>query len=124
MIVVVCGSRDWADGAAIQRRLRALPGEDEDITIIHGACSRKINGREVSADMLADKTALALGFKVEGYPADWQRHGGRAGRIRNREMLDRCPDLVLAFQRNGSRGTQDCVDEARRRGIAVEVHEA
>lgn len=127
MIVVVCGSRAWADGAAIQRRLSALPGAHEDITIIHGACSRKdpATGAEISADMLAAREARQLGFKVDPYPANWLLHGRRAaGPIRNRQMLDRCPDLVLAFQRNGSRGTQDCVDEARRRGIAVEVHEA
>lgn len=122
MIVVVCGSRDWADRQAIERRLRALPAED--ITIIHGACSRKVNGREVSADMLADAAARELGFTPWPHPADWERYGLRAGPRRNRQMLDRCPDLVLAFQRNGSHGTRDCVDEARRRGIAVEVHEA
>lgn len=124
MIVVVCGPRDWADGAAIHRRLSALPGEHEDITIIHGACSRKVNGREVSADMLADAAARELGFTPWPHPADWERYGLSAGRRRNRAMLDRCPDLVLAFQRNGSRGTADTIAEARRRGIEVEVHAA
>jgi hypothetical protein len=37
-------------------------------------------------------------------------------------MLDTKPDLVLAFQRDGSRGTQHTIDEARKRGIPVEVH--
>lgn len=124
MIVVVCGSRNWGQYEPIHARLSALPGEHEDITIIHGACSRMVAGREGSADMLADKAARALGFTVDPNPADWRKHGKAAGPVRNREMLDRGPDLVLAFQRNGSRGTQDCVDEARRRGIAVEVHEA
>lgn len=124
MIVVVCGSRDWADAQMIRARLRALPGEHKDITIIHGACSRRINGREIAADALAAEAARVLGCTVEPHPADWETYGKAAGPIRNRQMLDRCPDLVLAFQRNGSRGTQDCVDEARCRGIAVEVHEA
>jgi hypothetical protein len=39
-------------------------------------------------------------------------------------MLDTGPDLVLAFQRNGSRGTQHTIDEARARGIPVEVFTA
>lgn len=83
-----------------------------------------MTGAEVSADMLADAAARELGFTPWQHHADWRRYGKRAGPRRNRTMLDRCPDLVIAFQRNGSRGTQDCVDEARRRGIAVEVHEA
>jgi hypothetical protein len=37
-------------------------------------------------------------------------------------MLDLAPGLVIAFHADGSRGTQDTIDEARRRGIPVEVH--
>lgn len=124
MIVVVCGSRNWGAYEPIHNRLSALPGEHEGITIIHGACSRKVAGREVSADMLADKAARELGFTVDRHPADWMKYGRGAGMIRNRAMLDLGPDLVLAFQHNGSPGTADTIREARRRGIDVEVHEA
>jgi len=39
-------------------------------------------------------------------------------------MLDEKPDLVIAFHPNlaESKGTKDCVNEAKRRGIPVEVH--
>lgn len=126
MIVVVCGSRNWGAYEPIHNRLQALPGEPGDITIIHGACSRKEpeTRREVSADMLADRAARELGFTVWPHPADWRRHGKGAGPMRNRQMLDRCPDLVLAFQRNGSSGTADTIRAARMRGIDMEVHEA
>jgi hypothetical protein len=90
--------------------------------VIHGAASRKPRGVERSADMLADRAARELGFTVEPHPADWKRHGKAAGPIRNLAMLDTKPDLVLAFQRDGSRGTQHTIDEARKRGIPVEVH--
>jgi hypothetical protein len=38
-------------------------------------------------------------------------------------MLDMSPDLVLAFHNNikESKGTKDCVSEAARRGILVEI---
>lgn len=42
-----------------------------------------------------------------------------AGLYRNQEMVDLGADVVLAFQRNGSRGTQDCMDRARRAGLTV-----
>jgi hypothetical protein len=120
--ILVTGSRDWGDYAAIYSRLSALPGEHEEITIVHGACSRIVCGFEVSADMLADAAATCLGFEVKPYPADWDAEPKRAGIMRNLKMLDEQPDLVLAFQRAGSRGTQRVIDEARRRGIPVEVH--
>lgn len=116
MRVIVCGSRDWQDAAAIQRRLSALPGEHEEITIVHGAAR--------GADHMASMAAADLGFAEEGYPANWEDYGRRAGILRNLEMLNDGADLVLAFQRNGSRGTQHTIDEARRRGIPVEVHTA
>jgi hypothetical protein len=73
---------------------------------------------------MADHAALMLGLDSERYAADWKQYGKRAGILRNLQMLDQRPDLVLAFQRNGSRGTQHTIDEARKRGIAVEVHTA
>jgi hypothetical protein len=39
-------------------------------------------------------------------------------------MLDEQPTLVLAFQRNGSTGTEGVIREARRRRIPVEVFAA
>lgn len=127
MKVLVCGSRDWADYEAIDRRLSGLPAEHEEITIIHGAASRMVKGPtgapvEESADMLADRAARYWRFEVQRFPADWKKHGKRAGVLRNLRMLDQRPDLVIAFQRNDSRGTQHTIDVARKRGITVEVH--
>lgn len=51
----------------------------------------------------------------------WESFGQRAGYLRNLAMLQLEPDLVIAFT-NGSPGTQHTIDEARRRGIPVEIH--
>jgi hypothetical protein len=122
MRVLVCGSRDWGDQGRISEVLGNLPPVPHEV--IHGAASRIVEGREKSADMLADEVARFYGYKVRTFPADWGRYGRRAGVIRNVEMLDQAPDLVIAFQVNGSRGTQHTITEARRRGIPVEVHRA
>jgi hypothetical protein len=127
MKVLVCGSRDWGDADAIAIRLNTFAvvhALEDRITLIHGAASRKIKGVEQSADMIAAYEAERLGFDVQAFPADWQTYGRRAGYLRNLTMLDQEPDLVIAFQRNNSRGTQHTIDEARRRGIPVEVHNA
>ena len=55
-------------------------------------------------------------------PADWSRHGRRAGVLRNLAMLDEQPTRVLAYHRAGSPGTTHTITEARRRGIPVVVH--
>lgn len=112
MKVLVCGSRDWPDYVAIRRRLEQLP---KGTTIIHGGAP--------GADQDAGIIARSLGFDQHIFPAQWQTYGKRAGIFRNLQMLDQEPELVLAFQKNGSTGTQHTISEARRRRIPVEVRE-
>lgn len=109
--ILVCGSRGWTDANAIRERLDQLAGP---YTILHGAAK--------GADIIAANHAASKGYEAHAYPADWARHGKRAGIVRNNEMLDQNPDLVIAFQLDNSRGTQHTINEARRRGIPVEVH--
>jgi hypothetical protein len=116
MKVLVCGSRDWPNAAAVYERVRDLP--------THAIV---INGCANGADSFARGEAYRRGLFVADVPvtsAHWRRHGPSAGPRRNHAMLDLGPTLVIAFQHNGSSGTQSTIDEARRRGIPVEVHTA
>ena len=110
---VFCGSRKWIDYPAIRDRMREL---DPEVTVIHGGAP--------GADFWAGMAAAFAKRPVREFKADWKTHGKAAGPIRNRKMLDEGPELVIAFQIGKSRGTQDTIDEARRRGIPVEVHHA
>lgn len=111
MRVLVCGSRDWSRLAKIAARMNALP---DGSIVMHGGAR--------GADRIAANYAEGLGLGVEEYRADWQRHGRKAGIVRNLDMLDAKPDLVIAFWDGGSRGTRHTIEEAERRGIPVEVY--
>lgn len=75
------------------------------------------------------QTPLGTEIITGGAPgADWwaaettRRFGGfKLTDIRNIEMLDLGPDLVIAFWDGASRGTLHTMTEARKRGIPVEV---
>ncbi len=108
-LVLVCGSRTWTDRHAILDALLCRAPRE----VIHGAAP--------GADRIAADIARLYLINARAFPADWAKHGKRAGILRNLAMLDERPDLVIAFQRGGSRGTQHTIDEARRRGIPVEV---
>ena len=113
MNVLVCGSRDWWRDDIIKERLAGLP---RGTTILHGGAR--------GADRIAGTTANALGMQVREYPAEWRPDGiydPKAGLKRNLAMLDTQPDLVIAFQLDGSTGTQHTIDNARRRGIPESV---
>lgn len=127
MRVLVCGSRDWTDRARIWQRLRLL---EPETVVVHGAAR--------GADLMAAEIARVLGLGVDPFPADWnvtmqtrpemtrERRDGslydaEAGFRRNIAMLESGVELVIAFQRAFSGGTQHTIDQARKRGIPVEV---
>lgn len=108
MRVLLCGDPFWSNARSVKERLARLP---TGTTIVCGTTR--------GADRLARKSAAALGLVIEAFPPS------APGPARNRQMLDTLPTLVLAFHANidRARSTRDCVEEARRRGIEVDVIE-
>ena len=89
-----------------------------------GPITALIQGGARGADSIARQAAQQLNIYCKTYHADWKTYGRAGGPIRNRMMLDTKPDLVVAFHDNldASRGTKDCVTEAKRRGIPVVIY--
>lgn len=90
-----------------------------EIMIIHGAAK--------GVDTLVANTAHELGCMVKAYPALWNVYGNGAGPIRNREMLDKNPDieLCLAFHDDligKSKGTLHMCRYAKMNGVPVTVY--
>ena len=117
MRVLVCGGRDFNSRAFLELVLdqhigaQGHPDNPRDV-LIHGAAR--------GADTLAAEWGKSRGLKVIAFPADWKRHGYKAGFIRNQEMLDvGKPTLVIAFP--GGPGTRDMVRRAKK--AAIEVRE-
>lgn len=127
-LVLVTGSRTWIDRRTVRCALEHCDRTmRRPITLLHGDAPQGL-------DRMAAELAEGMGWTVEACAADWRvkpdtppwairaRADGvsydvMAGLERNERMLDRGPDLVLAFNRGGSPGTTECVAGARRRGI-------
>lgn len=109
--VAVTGDRQWGSDRypTVRLTLEAL----EPAYVILG------DARGVDALAHAACEELDLEHVVE--IADWRQYGRGAGPQRNARMLDHQPDLVVYFHDDleSSRGTRNCVDQARRRGIAI-----
>lgn len=112
MMVLVTGSRSWARLDSVEGKLDALLADHDDLVLIVGDAR--------GADACAHMWGAGRVPTLVGIPA-WNRRGKRAGIERNLVMLDLKPDLVLAFWDGESSGTKHVIDEARRRGIPVEV---
>ena len=116
MKLLVCGSRDYADYETLALTLDAFDHYDPVTLVIEGCAT--------GADSLGERWATERSIPIDHHPADWDRYGKSAGPIRNREMADEAPDLVVAFysdRANPSRGTANMVATARQRGIDVVI---
>lgn len=112
MKVLVCGDRNWTNKDQMRIVLKTI----RDLELI-------IEGGARGADKLAGEIALELGIPVRELPADWDKYGRAAGPIRNKQMLNERPDLVLAFHDNiaESRGTRNMLELAKGAGVPTRL---
>ena len=111
MKVLCCGSRTFTDLKVIINAFESLLQE--------GPIDSVIQGGAMGADYFSSLEAARRGIKVFEYPAEWEKYGRSAGYVRNKQMLDEKPDVVLAFQVGKSPGTQNMIEIAQKKGIRV-----
>jgi hypothetical protein len=99
--VLVCGDRHWEDQKMICSVLCELKKEYGITTVVQGAAQ--------GADMAAVLAAQKLKLAVRTFAPLWAQYGPAAGPIRNRQMLNDEPDLVVAFHDSlkDSKGTRN-----------------
>ena len=103
--ILVCGGRDFEDKHVFAKHLDLLNP------------THLISGGARGADTLSELYSKSRQIKCVVVPADWDKHGKSAGFIRNQEMIDMKPDLVVAFWDGVSNGTKDTISRAKRRKI-------
>lgn len=108
MRVLVCGGRKYWNKEKVRGVLDTLLKSTAIKSVVHGAAT--------GVDSLAGEWARKNNITEERFPADWKQ-GKKAGPIRNQQMIDTNPDLVIAFP--GGKGTEDLVMRAWSKGITV-----
>jgi SLOG family YspA-like protein len=87
--ILVTGSQDWGDAAAVHRVLKALWTITPGAVLVSGECPR-------GADAHAGAFWRGLGGEVDPHPADW-RQGRAAGIRRSEKMVQAGADICVAF---------------------------
>lgn len=113
MRVIVCGGRNYSARTRVYTLLDAIHAVKPIRTVVHGDA----RGADTLAKEWAQRAAIPRRVEVEAHPADWSKHGKRAGPIRNRKMADVGADLCIAFP--GGRGTSDMILKATAAWIPV-----
>lgn len=116
MRVIVTGSRAWPDPVRVAHELNKLYLQHGPFVLVHGACA---TGADAAAHHWYETAGEDLGCIEVRYPADWEQYRKKAGPIRNKEMISKGADLVLAFPLPDGKGTQHTMDLAREAGIEV-----
>jgi hypothetical protein len=114
-IVLITGSRAWVREETVHQALDAVIRVwGTDVIIVHGTAR--------GADTLAGDYAKLKGLTVEEHPADWDKHGKRAGYVRNAEMIALDADVVIAFIIDDSPGASMTAKLAADRGIKTIIY--
>jgi len=108
MRTIIAGSRGIIDQPTIER---AIEGSGFEVTPV-------LSGDARGVDRAGAAWARAQGIRVEIYPADWKRHGKRAGFLRNEVMAQKA-DALIAIWDGQSRGTKHMIDAAFSAGLKI-----
>lgn len=112
MRLIIAGSRNAteADVSAALSKCRWL-----------GFVTAVVSGTARGADRFGESWAKHHSLEVIRFPADWKKHGRRAGPVRNKLMAENAEALVAVWD-GESPGTKSMIELARRRGLRVLVY--
>jgi hypothetical protein len=112
MKVIIAGGRDFNDFELLKDKCDIYLSQQSNVEIVSGTA----NG----ADKLGERYAKESNLKLTKFPADWDLYGRGAGPIRNKEMADYADSLVV-FWDGKSKGTENMIAEARKRGLSIRI---
>lgn len=110
MKTIIAGSRSITDYNIL---LQVMEEIDFGITEI-------VSGTAKGTDSLGERYAIENNIPLKKFPADWNKWGKVAGRIRNGQMNMYADALILLWD-GKSRGSKHMLEIARERGLIVFV---
>lgn len=118
--VIVAGGRGLRDWFGVRPMFDEALDHVFSNAVERGDNITVISGTAHGADRMGEQYAMTHHFKLERYPADWDRHGRAAGYKRNVKMAKVATHLV-AFWDGKSRGTRHMIRIALELGLTVRV---
>ena len=106
----VVGSRGFTDYDLLKSTLDMHIGRVNNVIIVSGGCG--------GADQLGERYAKEKGFQTEILKPDWVKHRKAAGMIRNTDIVNSA-DMLFAFKKGETPGTNDSIQKAIKKGIPV-----
>lgn len=118
MKLIIAGSRSASD---IREVYAAVSAAFKHWGRLWEKRSEIVCGMARGADLLGKQFGDEGDMIVREFPADWAKHGKSAGFIRNQEMVDYA-DAAIYLWDGKSKGTKDCIDRAKKKGMPIYIH--
>jgi len=112
MRTIIAGTRDTE--LAYSHLVKAIALSGFEITQVLSGCSGMV-------DRCAETWARCHGKPLHRHPADWEKHGKKAGPVRNEAMAKQA-DALIAVWDGASPGTADMIRRARKHKLKVFIY--
>ena len=110
MKVIIAGSRTITAYSLVESAVARW--KNYGLTIEEIVC-----GEAKGIDLLGRHYGEQNGIPIKSFPADWDKHGKKAGYLRNSQMVEYADGLIAIT--TGSPGTQHTIELAKEKGIPL-----
>ncbi len=114
MRVIIAGSREFIGGEYVDAISDAVAIFEQSVGLITEVVCGDADGIDTAGRLWAESN----GIQVQRFPADWKKHGKKAGPIRNRQMAEYSRGLILVWD-GKSRGSANMLKVADELGLAT-----
>lgn len=118
-VVIVAGSRSFSDRSLMYSKLDYYLQNQDKVLIIHGGA----NG----ADKCAAMYAKDRNIKTKVFLPDWEKHGKKAGILRNIEMFEYASQFqdrgCVVFWDGKSKGTKNDIELSKKYNVPLRIVE-
>lgn len=126
MKIAIVGSREFKDMKFAERRIFYIFTREQETSsdtpiLISGGAKGIDQLSETVVDLINDKMCYTYKIEKEIFIPDWKIYGSQAGYLRNKQIVDKA-EMLVAFWDGKSKGTQNSIDLAIKKGIPVDIY--
>jgi len=117
MKCIIAGSRDLGLKTVNNQKVQMTLDECKLIDDMFTSCewcgkiTEIVSGTARGVDTIGEQLAEKYGLKLTKFPADWDRHGKRAGHLRNGDMA-KYTDIAMVFMScGGTAGSKNMIQQ-------------
>ncbi len=113
--VIIAGCRDYENYSEAKNFINLCLSNiknGNEIIILSVGCK--------GADKLGERYAEEIGYRIEVFPAEWEKYSKKAGLKRNEEMSMAC-DCAVIFWDGKSKGTRSMINLARKHNKPIRI---